>query len=240
MNDVQTVPPSNPFLLLERAMEKGVDADQLGKLVALHQDWEARRARVEYASAMQTCQSLMPSVLRTKQGENNKYAPLEEVHSVIKPVYLANGFSLSFGEGPPSAPGQCNVYCDVRHVGGHTERLSLEGALDTAGPKGGATKTAIQGKGSTVSYLRRYLTLMIFNITVENEDRDGMGQQQLAGPDQIKLVNELLEECTAAGNPVNFDRFLKWLQVESLDQLTMPGFTKAVLELNRKRKQAAK
>jgi hypothetical protein len=126
------------------------------------------------------------------------------------------------------------------HVGGHTKRRSLEGGLDVAGPKGAATKTAIQGKGSSVSYLRRYLTLLIFNITVENEDRDGMSQVQVIGPDQVKLLNELLEECTASGNPVNFDRFLAWLKVEGLDQLTLPGFTKAVLELNRKRKQVPK
>jgi hypothetical protein len=235
MNEIQTV-PSNPFLLLERALEKGIDADQLGKLVQLNQDWQDRKARMEYAAAMQACQAEMPSVLRTKKGENSKYAPLEEVHSVIKQVYLQHGFSLSFGELPATKPDYCNISCDVRHTGGHTERLTLEGGLDVAGPKGGATKTPIQGKGSTMSYLRRYLTLLIFNVTVENEDRDGMSQAQMVGPEQIKLVNELIEECEAAGRPVTFDKFIKWLGVESLDQLTMPGFTKAVVELNRRRK----
>jgi hypothetical protein len=238
-SELQTT-PSNPFLLLERAMEKGVDADQLGKLVALHKDWQDRKAEMEYATAMQACQAEMPSVMRTKKGENSSYAPLEEVHATIKPVYLKHGFSLSFTEIPPTKEGLCNIACDVMHVGGHTKRRSLEGGLDVAGPKGAATKTAIQGKGSSVSYLRRYLTLLIFNITVENEDRDGMSQVQVIGPDQVKLLNELLEECTASGNPVNFDRFLAWLKVEGLDQLTLPGFTKAVLELNRKRKQVPK
>jgi hypothetical protein len=235
MNEIQTT-TSNPFLLLERAIEKGIDADQLGKLVALHQDWQDRKASMEYAAAMQACQAEMPSVLRSKQGENSKYAPLEEVHSVIKPIYLRHGFSLSFGEIPPTTPGQCNISCDVSHTGGHTVKRTLEGGLDVAGPKGGATKTPIQGKGSTMSYLRRYLTLMIFNITVENEDRDGMAQQQLVGPEQVKVLNELIEECETAGRPVTFDRFLAWLKVESLDQLTMPGFTKALVELNRRRK----
>src|ERR1022692_4304629 len=208
--DLEQRPPSSPFLLLERAMEKGVDADQLGKLVALHQDWQDRKARMEYASAMHACQAEMPSVLRTKKGENSKYPPLEEVHSVVKPVYLAHGFSLSFGELPASKPDYCNISCDVRHTGGHTERLTLEGGLDITGPKGAPTKTPIQGKGSTMSYLRRYLTLLIFNVTVENEDRDGMSQAQLVGPDQIKLINELIEECELSGNAINFDRFLAW------------------------------
>jgi hypothetical protein len=41
------------------------------------------------------------------------------------------------------------------------------------GPKGNQNKTATHGFGSTMSYGRRYLICLIFNITLTNEDQDG-------------------------------------------------------------------
>jgi hypothetical protein len=224
------------LLGIDAAQLAAIDADKLEKLVGLYERHAARMAADAYSQAMQACQGEMPSVLRTKKGENSKYAPLEGIHEVIKPVYLRHGFSLSFGELPPTDPGQCNLYCDVRHTGGHTERHTLQGGLDTSGPKGGATKTPIQGKGSTTAYLRRYLTVMIFNLTIENEDRDGQARHQLVGADEIRQINELIDECQQVGKPVKVDKFVAWLGVESLEQLTMLGFSKAVWELNRKRR----
>jgi hypothetical protein len=63
--------------------------------------------------------------------------------------------------------------CEVSHSLGHTKRFHLEAAPDTIGPKGTANKTPLHGLGSTVSYLRRYLTCMIFNVVVRSEDNDG-------------------------------------------------------------------
>jgi hypothetical protein len=65
----------------------------------------------------------------------------------------------------------------VSHTAGHTEKYQLEAASDTAGPKGTANKTPLHGLASTVSYLRRYLTCMAFNIVLKNDDNDGNRRQ---------------------------------------------------------------
>jgi hypothetical protein len=41
--------------------------------------------------------------------------------------------------------------------------------------KGRPNKTALHGLGSSVSYLRHYLTCMIFNVVMRGEDDDGNG-----------------------------------------------------------------
>jgi hypothetical protein len=53
-------------------------------------------------------------------------------------------------------------------------KYHLDGALDDAGKDGTKNKTGIQAMGSTVSYLRRYLVCMIFNVSTD-DDNDGNG-----------------------------------------------------------------
>ncbi len=232
--DLVEVRLPTPFDLLQVATEKGVDADQLGKLVDLHERWVARQAAKEYADAMQAAQKEMPVVVRSKKGENSRYAPLEAVHDTLKDIWLKHGFSLSYSE-EEAKEGMCRLVCDVRHIGGHTEPHTLEGAIDTTGPKGAATKTGIQGKGSTVSYLRRYLTLMIFDVTVVDEDNDGAAANRLIGPEEMKAINDLLTSIPFFAKAGNIDRLMKWVGVESWDALPQRDFTKVVNELNRQR-----
>ena len=60
------------------------------------------------------------------------------------------------------------IVCTVLHKAGHSVTEELPGKVD-AGP----ARSAIQAVGSSISYLRRYLTCMIFNVVVRNEDKDG-------------------------------------------------------------------
>jgi hypothetical protein len=84
------------------------------------------------------------------------------------------------------------VFCDVLHSEGHRERKSLTGSLDTVGPNGSRNKTDIQGLGSSTSYLRRYLTCMIFNVTISNEDRDGNATAKtISGHQYAEIVEKL-------------------------------------------------
>lgn len=65
----------------------------------------------------------------------------------------------------------------MHHVGGHCKRYEGDFPLYKAGAKGNDNKTAIQATGSTFSYARRYLTYLIFNLTVADEDTDGNGTE---------------------------------------------------------------
>ena len=88
------------------------------------------------------------------------------------PVIEKHKFSLKFSEGDSPNPAKIRVMCKVS-MGGHSEDYHVDLSPDDTGAKGNPSKTKIHGEGSTFSYGRRYLTAMIFNLTIISEDDDG-------------------------------------------------------------------
>jgi len=60
----------------------------------------------------------------------------------------------------------------VTHAAGHNKRHHIDLPPDDSGAKGNVNKTGVQAAGSTNAYARRYLSLMIFNVSTE-DDNDG-------------------------------------------------------------------
>ena len=75
-------------------------------------------------------------------------------------------------------------------------------------PDVGPGRNALQAMGSTLSYAKRYLAEMLFNIVRENEDDDGQagGTRRIGGDQKAQLV-ELMMKCREAGDPVNEVKF---------------------------------
>jgi len=145
------------------------------RLLAMQERILAKNAEVAFNTAMQSAQSEMPVVVRdaTNPSTNSKYARLESVNALIKPVYTQHGFSLSFGSAD-GAPANCfRLTCLVAHRNGHSRLYQCDLPLDSTGMKGLPNKTLMHAHGSTMSYGRRYLTLLIFNVSISNEDTDG-------------------------------------------------------------------
>ncbi|MCE6977286.1 hypothetical protein EI534_07710 [Pseudomonas frederiksbergensis] len=101
------------------------------------------------------------------------YARLEDIDRAISPIFTEEGFSLSFGTADSRLPGHLRVTCECMHAGGHTKLYQLDLPIDAAGSGGKTNKTGVQANGSTISYGRRYLTQMIFNVTTTDDDDDG-------------------------------------------------------------------
>lgn len=199
---------TNPLVLIDKMIEKGVDADTLGKMMDLAERWKSNQAREAYAFAMNACQAEMPTVVRDKEGDKKKkYAPLETVNFTIKPTYTKHGFSLSFGTLDSKIPGHFSVKCDCRHLAGWSEPYILHDLpVDDVGPKGERNKTGIQGSVSTLTYGQRKLTCMIFNVTVADEDKDGRNHDPAIEEADIVAINELIADIREAGGDVDIVR----------------------------------
>ena len=231
----------SPLAIIAQAMEKGIDADQLGKLMDLQERFERNKANAAYNQAMAAAQSQMPIVLRDKFNDFTKkrYSSLESVNADIKPIYSQHGFSLTFCEEECKTPGSIRIRCDVSHAAGCTRQVWGEFPLDGTGASGGRSgMNAVQAKGSTFTYGRRYLTLNIFNVVIEGEDKDGSEAGDFINNAQVGEINDLIHQCEAAGKPVDFKKFLEWLNVKSLDLLPQRELAKAVTELKNKLRAA--
>ncbi len=199
--ELTTQPATTPFDLIQMAIDKDLDVDKLERLLDMQKSWQADIALKAYADAMNRCQTEMPIVVRDKVNDitKSRYARLETVSNAIRPIYCANGFSLEFGEDDSPLPDHRRIVCTVQHTGGHQKQFHLDSKIDDTGMKGGATKTPIQGLGSVVSYLRRYLTLCIFNIVVADEDDDGNSAEPTMSEEQLVVLRTKFHDHFSLG-----------------------------------------
>lgn len=157
-------------------------------------------AHIQYARDMSVAQAAMVPVVRAVPNSvtGRNYADLLAVDAAIRPIYASHGFSLSFTE-VPTEGSTVRIACIVLHRSGHSETHHLEAQADTVGPQGKPNKTHIQGVGSAVSYLRRYLTLMVFNIATK-DDNDGhrvTTDGEIISREQARELADLIARCSA-------------------------------------------
>lgn len=185
MNEIVTAQPgeesaltvAEPQSLLNfvaRALvDPAIDVNKLEMLLRMQREIVAEEARVAFAVAMNAAQGEIQAVARNaiNPETRSKYATLEAVDQAIRPVTHKHGFSLQFSEADNDSP-EKRIECVVTHTAGHAKTFHLAAMSDTVGPQGKPNKTQVQGVGSTVSYLRRYLTCMIFNVALR-DDNDG-------------------------------------------------------------------
>ncbi len=161
--------------MIERvARDPSVDIDRVERMMNLHRELRKEEAERGFNAAMVAVQARMPQVKRDANNDQtrSKYARLETISAAVDPIIAAHGLSLSFGTDTSSMADHYRIVCDVRH-GAHKERYFADIPIDGEGMKGTKNKTDTHAFGSTMSYGRRYLKLMIFDISLTNEDNDG-------------------------------------------------------------------
>jgi len=188
----QQAPPTD---LIALAIESKADVETLERLFALKERNDANEARAAFFQAMQRVQAeATPIVKDAKNAQTGSmYARLETIARALAPLYTSHGFSLSYGTADSPLDGYIRVTCQCMHVGGHSEPYHFDLPVDDIGIKGNANKTRIHGSGSTISYGRRYLVLMIFNVVMAGEDDDGQ-----EADNTLDKLNRLLEHNKVA------------------------------------------
>jgi hypothetical protein len=235
--EVAIVQP-DPFLeMIERvATNPEIDADKIQKILDMQIQVMDRTARDEFYAAMNRVQAELPIVAREafNSQTKSKYAKIESIAKAIKPVYTKEGFSMSFGQGKSDFEGYIRITGVLRHSSGHAEdEYHIDLPVDDCGIKGTKNKTMVHATGSTLTYGRRYLTCMIFNVATE-DDTDGNkpfeppAVKVISDP-QIKQIKEMVE---AAGEDT--EKFLKWCKAESIESIPAHKYAWVVKRLNEK------
>lgn len=169
MSELTTV-QLTPVELISQAIEKGLDVNSLEKLMALQERWQAGIARKEFFEAFMRFQHECPDIRKMKEVSfkdvSYKYAPLSDVTRQIADVL--EKYSLSYRWEIQDTDKEIKVTCLVSHVGGHTEQTTMTASPDTTG-----SKNAIQARGSTIEYLKRYTLIGALGISTADTDIDG-------------------------------------------------------------------
>src|ERR1039457_3360766 len=108
MSDDQALIPANPTAmdLLSVALKSNAAIDVIERLSALQKKAVARQAEGEFNEAMASAPSEMGRVApnATNASTHSKWATYAELDRVLRPIYIRNGFSVSFNSGPCPIP----------------------------------------------------------------------------------------------------------------------------------------
>lgn len=241
---MQAAEAGDPMMRMVAAAmsDSAVDVGKLERLMDMRDREMARVGREEYMRAMTAAQSEMRNIRQDARNDqtSSNYAKLDGIIKAIRPIYTSHGLSLSFGTEDCPLDGHMRVVCNVMHTGGHCERMHMDIPIDIAGIKGNQNKTATHAHGSTMSYARRYLTLLIFNLATGDDD-DGNAADQLLPDEYAAELKQMLHDTEA-----DVARFLKALsartkvQIGSVDDIPAAHYltAKTMIENNAKRKQS--
>lgn len=220
--------------VLSRMMaDPSVDIERIERGAALYERALARDAETAFNSAMAAAQEEMRPIAANANNPQTKsrYAKYDALDNAVRPIYSKHGFSLSFYQGEGAPEGHIRVQCKLS-CGGHTERPYLDMPADGKGAKGGDVMTKTHATGAGVTYGRRYLLGMIFNLVI-GEDNDGNDASAGGGA----ITQDQLTQLVNLADEVGADKaaFCKYMGVDSFAALPAKNFDRAVTALNRKR-----
>jgi hypothetical protein len=160
--------------LLQLAVDRGANIDTIERLAKLQREMMDHSAQVEFNHAMQRCQEKMKRIATDMENPQtrSRYASYAQIDRAIRPIYTAEGISLSFGDGEPIAPETVRIICYVAKAG-FTRIYHKDMPVVTVGPQGKAVMTPTHATGSAAAYAKRYLVKDIFNLAVGEDDNDG-------------------------------------------------------------------
>jgi hypothetical protein len=146
------------------------------RLMALRRMEIERVALLEYNDALNKAQGEMTRIGTNKKNDQtgSRYADFAALDRVLRPIYIAHGFSISWSSRVEGAAPNCIIVTGkLAHRGGHTEPFEIEMPADGKGPKDNAVMTRTHATGSGFTYGKRYLLKGMWNIAEGETDDDG-------------------------------------------------------------------
>lgn len=190
----QNQEPSMLATISRLALDPRCDLDKLERLMGLQERMEAKSALESFNAAFAEMQCAMPSVVKRTENTHTKkkYADLDDINEMVRPVMAKYGFGVSFKIVNQAAG--VSVTGILMHKAGHREETSMILPLDQ-----GAGRNAVQAVGSTTTYGKRYVMCALLNIT-SGDDRDDDGQGAVVSPPvtaaQARQLQALLDRCS--------------------------------------------
>lgn len=226
------------FSMIERAAsDPSIDMDKMERLLQMQKDVRQENARVEYNSAMARAQREMEPVARDARNDQTRsnYARYEAIAKAITPIITKHGFAASFGTADSPKENHYRITCEVSHEGGFSKSYHADIPIDDAGMKGTKNKTGTHAFGSTMSYGRRYLKLLIFDIATEDDDGNASSKPaELITEDQVMALRDLLETANR-----DEAKFCQYVGVNALQDIWAENYDKCIAMIQRTMKASA-
>lgn len=214
-----------PMAMIDRALSLGATPETLGKLMDLQERWEANQAKKVFDEAMTLAQAEMrPIVVNAENDQtHSKYATYEALDSVLRPIYIKHGFSVGFDTEDSPKPDHVRVVMELSNSG-HTKAYRVDMPTDGKGAKGSDVMTKTHATGAALTYGRRYLLGMGFNLTI-TKDTDGNSPENpgdTIDAMQARYLIDMIETASADERKI-----LDFVKGDKIETLTVAQFKKA-------------
>ena len=177
---VDHLPVAGTASPLLAAIEKGLDAETIERLVSLQNQQDDREAARSFSRALAAFQAACPAIPKTKEvgtgSYTYKYAPLGVIADTIRDTIRDCGLSYSWDT--DTTDGALRVTCTLRHEDGHSIESHFLAPIDR-----GAKMNDTQKSGSAMSYGQRYSLSQVLGITTCDDD-DGQSTGERKQPER--------------------------------------------------------
>lgn len=218
-------------VIAQAATDPRCDIDKMERLLAMQQAVMKDQREAAYKAALARLQAKLPQIekhgiIPNRDGSvRSRYAKLEDIDVVLRPLLAEEGFSISFNS--ESKDGHLfTLLCTLAHSEGHSETNTLLLPLDAS-----EYRTKVQSTGSTMSYGRRQLIKMHLNLIEKDDDDGGQGGSEPITEQQVSDLAALMKKSGAS-----VDRFLQYMRVQQLSDILQRDYQKAVNALEQKRR----
>lgn len=196
--------PITPMDLIQHARQNGASIEEMYQLFELKMQMDAEEARKAYFADYALFQEENIAVVKDMENKQYStahkkamYSSIGNLVSSVRPYLAKHGFGPSWAvvqEG-----NKIIVTCTLKHRGGHSESVTMEGT-----PDGSGTKNPLQQVKSTRTYLRVCTFEDICGIASSeanlNDDGNGAGKGEqmeettyVGELDKIKDANDKAE-----------------------------------------------
>ena len=216
-----------------------LDVSKVRELFELQREVRRDEAFAAFNDAMNAAQEEMEPVRKDANNPQtrSKYASYAALDSAIRPIYTKHGFSVSFNTADCPKENEVRTVAEVAR-GGFSKFYHLDIPADGKGAKGGDVMTKTHATMSAVSYGKRGLLQMIWNIsTADKTDDDGNAAGNTGAylsEDQIAELRQLIIEVDA-----DLPKLLAYLKIERLEDIYASKFEVVKRVIEQKRKKAA-
>lgn len=221
--------------MIELAITGNADLDKLQQLMEMKVRYDEIEAEKQFNGALSNFQSKQAIIEKDQTGHNDKkYASLAGSLAQVQDLMTENGLSRAWSM--VQSEDKIAVTCTITHVSGGKRTATLSAGADMSG-----NKNAIQGIGSTVSYLERYTFYAALGIaSAEMIDDDGSygsiaAKLEPATAADIKAIRALMKKSET--DEQGFVEFLKnslKLAIEKLEDLPVGRVAEVTGALNAK------
>lgn len=199
------------------------------ELIKMKEHQEDREARRVFSQALQQMQASIAPI--TRDGEiivkgivRSRYATMDQLDDVLRPLMKEYGFSFQMSE-VGIEEGMRVFTGTLMHSNGQDQTLMVRLPLDKSD-----FRSVVQSEAATISYARRQLYKLHFNIVERNEPSGGESVEAI-DEEQLKDLETLMNDVNA-----NRKSFCHYFQIEKVADLKKSDLLLATEMLRQKKR----